>query len=109
VAPEDEYVVYRAVPDSPVWDAHHHDRMYRRPPQGPQLVYLEDVVRHRAAVRTAQEQIMFSERGNIQGAQFHAVAGLVYELALRPASVTSFRPSGSCRASATYCRAGTKM
>jgi alanine dehydrogenase len=80
--PDDEYVVYRALPDSPVWDAHHHDRKHRRPPQGPQLLYLEDVVRRGVAVRTAQEQITFSERGNIQGAQFHAVAGLVYELAL---------------------------
>jgi hypothetical protein len=32
-------------------------------------------------VRTSAEQITFSERGNVQGAQFFAVAGLVYELA----------------------------
>jgi len=31
--------------------------------------------------RTSSEQITFSERGNIQGAQFHAVAGKVYEIA----------------------------
>ena len=80
--PDDEYLVYRAVPESPVWDAHHHDRKHHRPPKGPQLVYLEDVVRHGAAVRTTREQITFSERGNIQGAQFHAVAGLVYERAV---------------------------
>ena len=31
--------------------------------------------------RTASEQMTFSERGNLQGAQFHAVAGRVYEAA----------------------------
>ena len=32
-------------------------------------------------MRTSPDEITFSERGNIQGAQFFAVAGLVYELA----------------------------
>lgn len=31
--------------------------------------------------RTSADQITYSERGNLQGAQFHAVAGRVYELA----------------------------
>jgi hypothetical protein len=31
--------------------------------------------------RTSAEQITYSERGNLQGAQFYAVAGRVYELA----------------------------
>jgi hypothetical protein len=31
--------------------------------------------------RTSAKQITYSERGNIQGAQFFAVAGKVYELA----------------------------
>lgn len=31
--------------------------------------------------RTSRQQITYSERGNIQGAQFFAVAGRVYELA----------------------------
>lgn len=31
--------------------------------------------------RTSPDQITYSERGNLQGAQFHAVAGKVYELA----------------------------
>lgn len=44
-------------------------------------MHLEDVLSGAAAVRTDDAQITFSERGNIQGAQFHAVAGLVYELA----------------------------
>jgi hypothetical protein len=31
--------------------------------------------------RTSDEQITWSERGNLQGAQFYAVAGLIYEAA----------------------------
>ena len=31
--------------------------------------------------RTSPKQITYSERGNVQGAQFFAVAGKVYELA----------------------------
>jgi ornithine cyclodeaminase/alanine dehydrogenase-like protein (mu-crystallin family) len=33
--------------------------------------------------RTSPEQITYSERGNLQGAQFHAVAGRVYEAAIK--------------------------
>jgi alanine dehydrogenase len=43
-------------------------------------VTYEDALRG-APVRTSDEEISFSERGNVQGAQFFAVAGLVYELA----------------------------
>jgi hypothetical protein len=31
--------------------------------------------------RTSREQITWSERGNLQGAQFYAVAGRIYETA----------------------------
>jgi hypothetical protein len=40
-----------------------------------------DVASGRAVGRTSREQITYSERGNIQGAQFHAVAAVVYEAA----------------------------
>ena len=33
--------------------------------------------------RTSSDQITYSERGNLQGAQFYAVAGRVYELACK--------------------------
>ena len=33
--------------------------------------------------RTSADQITWSERGNLQGAQFYAVAGRVYEAARR--------------------------
>jgi ornithine cyclodeaminase/alanine dehydrogenase-like protein (mu-crystallin family) len=44
-------------------------------------VTLGDIVSGKAAGRTSDEQITWSERGNLQGAQFYAVAGRVYELA----------------------------
>jgi alanine dehydrogenase len=44
-------------------------------------VSLADLKNGRAAGRAARDQITYSERGNLQGAQFFAVAGLVYERA----------------------------
>lgn len=44
-------------------------------------VTLGDIVGGKTAGRTSDEQITWSERGNLQGAQFYAVAGRVYELA----------------------------
>jgi alanine dehydrogenase len=80
--PTDEYLAYRAAPSDPVWDLHRHGAG-RKPPSGdggPRVVTFEEVLRG-APVRTSPEEITFSERGNVQGAQFFAVAGLVYELA----------------------------
>lgn len=80
--PTDEYLAYRALPGDPVWDRHTHGRGRRPPsgPDGPRVVGYEEALAG-APVRTSAEQITFSERGNVQGAQFFAVAGLVYELA----------------------------
>ncbi len=80
--PTDEYVVYAARPDDEVWAQHTHGRV-RRPPSGPgaaRVVSFEDVLAGAQQVRTSDGDITFSERGNIQGAQFFAVAGHVYEL-----------------------------
>jgi len=44
-------------------------------------VTLADLVSGKAKGRTSPDQITYSERGNLQGTQFHAVAGKVYELA----------------------------
>jgi len=44
-------------------------------------VTLADLVSGCATGRTSPDQITYSERGNLQGTQFHAVAGKVYELA----------------------------
>ena len=46
-------------------------------------ITLADLVSGKVKGRTSPEQITYSERGNLQGAQFHAVAGKVYELAKR--------------------------
>ena len=46
-------------------------------------VTLAELARNRVKGRTSAEQITYSERGNLQGAQFFALAGRVYELARR--------------------------
>lgn len=82
--PTDEYLAYAARPQDAVWEQHEHGRV-RRPPEGPgapRMVSFEDVVLGREKARTSDSEITFSERGNIQGAQFFAVAGHVYEQCL---------------------------
>jgi hypothetical protein len=44
-------------------------------------VFLEELLTGRKKGRTSFHQITYSERGNIQGAQFFGVAGKVFELA----------------------------
>jgi ornithine cyclodeaminase/alanine dehydrogenase-like protein (mu-crystallin family) len=44
------------------------------------VIYLKDILAGQKG-RLADRDITYSERGNLQGAQFHAVAGRVYELA----------------------------
>ena len=45
------------------------------------MVSFADLLSGEKPGRTSAEQITYSERGNLQGAQFYAVAGRVYELA----------------------------
>ncbi len=45
------------------------------------MVTFADLVAGRRQGRTSRKQITYSERGNLQGAQFYAVAARVYELA----------------------------
>jgi hypothetical protein len=45
------------------------------------VVFLADILAARSTGRTSENQITYSERGNLQGAQFYAVAGRTYELA----------------------------
>ncbi|MEW6671901.1 MAG: ornithine cyclodeaminase family protein [Thermodesulfobacteriota bacterium] len=47
---------------------------------GERVVYLKDILAGRKG-RQTPDDITYSERGNLQGAQFYAVAGKVYELA----------------------------
>ncbi|MFC2060182.1 ornithine cyclodeaminase family protein [Chloroflexota bacterium] len=45
------------------------------------VVSLKDILDSRSKGRESPRAITYSERGNMQGAQFHAVAGRVYEMA----------------------------
>jgi alanine dehydrogenase len=47
---------------------------------GEKIVYLRDILEGKPG-RLSPADITYSERGNLQGAQFHAVAGAVYEKA----------------------------
>lgn len=79
--PTDENIAYAARPNDPLYRQHRMGQRVRRPPMGENLVYFEDLLAGKAKGRTSSEQITYSERGNIQGAQFFAVAGAVYERA----------------------------
>ena len=74
----DEYLGYLARPSDPRWRAM---RAGRASPQvtgfADDLVYA-DVVNGRVEGRRSDRDITYAERGNIQGAQFYAVAAVVY-------------------------------
>jgi alanine dehydrogenase len=80
---DDEYIGWEARPAS----RKHGDGRSRGRARGialpEQRVTLGDIVSGKAAGRTSDDEITWSERGNLQGAQFYAVAGRVYELARR--------------------------
>jgi ornithine cyclodeaminase/alanine dehydrogenase-like protein (mu-crystallin family) len=44
-------------------------------------ITLADIISGKSTGRTSEDQITWSERGNLQGAQFYAVAGHIYERA----------------------------
>jgi alanine dehydrogenase len=46
------------------------------------IINFADIVQGTNRGRTSDDQITYSERGNLQGAQFFGVAGRLYELAL---------------------------
>jgi alanine dehydrogenase len=78
----DEYITYAAKPD------HNADFQMKRAGKRAhgviaedRAVLLEELLTGKKKGRTSAKQITYSERGNIQGAQFFAVAGKVYELA----------------------------
>ncbi|HEX9741254.1 MAG TPA: hypothetical protein VGA17_00520 [Nitrospiraceae bacterium] len=82
LALEDEYLAWEARPDI----AKHGDGRSGRTGHGASTlparrVSLGDLASGAAEGRTSDDQITWSERGNLQGAQFYAVAGRVYELA----------------------------
>jgi ornithine cyclodeaminase/alanine dehydrogenase-like protein (mu-crystallin family) len=73
---DDEYLTWSARPDASSM------RGARRGVALPgKVVYLAELLAGREKGRTAAAQVTWSERGNLQGAQFHAVAGRAYEAA----------------------------
>jgi alanine dehydrogenase len=80
---DDEHIGWEARPGS----GKHGDGRRGRGPRGVLLpqkrVTLAELVQGKAKGRTSADQVTYSERGNLQGVQFFAVAGKVYELARR--------------------------
>jgi alanine dehydrogenase len=81
LAIDDEFLAWEARPGS----RQHSGGQPRQRAHGVALpekrVTLGDIVSGKAAGRTSDDEITWSERGNLQGAQFYAVAGRVYEAA----------------------------
>lgn len=77
----DEYLGYMARPLAEFWQRR---RLGKRAPvitgQGKDVMFA-DIVSGKTPGRTSRGQITYSERGNIQGAQFYAVAAVAYEAA----------------------------
>jgi ornithine cyclodeaminase/alanine dehydrogenase-like protein (mu-crystallin family) len=83
LATTDEHLGYAARPNDPRWET---NRIGGRSPRVTGRggdVSFGDVVEGKVRGRTSPDQITYSERGNIQGAQFFAVAAAVYEAARR--------------------------
>ena len=83
LATTDEYLGYLARAEDPRWE---NTRMGRRAPQVTGQggdVSFADIVGGRTAGRSSAQEVTYSERGNIQGVQFYAVAAAVYEAARR--------------------------
>ena len=79
----DEYLGYIAQPDHQVWlEVKGGKRARAVGSLGSEVLYA-DVLAGRTLGRSRVEQVTYSERGNIQGAQFYAVAGAVYEAAVK--------------------------
>ncbi len=79
MAVEDEYIAYEARADSPKFGDGKRKRGHGAMLPD-RMVTLAEIFAGKPG-RTSANQITWSERGNLQGAQFFAVAGRVYELA----------------------------
>lgn len=78
----DEYLGYVARPGDPSWKGRKTGRRAEAVTGGQagEVAYA-DVVAGREPGRRSAQEITYSERGNIQGAQFYAVAAVAYEAA----------------------------
>jgi alanine dehydrogenase len=76
----DEHLVYITPAVSERSRQQGHSRGFERNFDDAKVIYLSELLEGRIGRRNRAE-ITYSERGNIMGAQFHAMAGRVYELA----------------------------
>src|SRR5262247_3313196 len=83
LATDAEHIGYEARPPQDKYGDGRRDRRKHGNALPDRRVTLADLVQGKARGRIAHDQITYSERGNLQGAQFYAVAGKVYEAARR--------------------------
>jgi alanine dehydrogenase len=83
LAVDDEYLGWEARPDQPKFGDGRRGARVHGNALPDRRVTLADVVSGKARGRTSRDQITYSERGNLQGVQFFAVAGKVSEAATR--------------------------
>ena len=78
-----EYLAWEARPDAPKFGDGRRGKKAHGVMLPDKRVTLADIVSGKSPGRTSSDQITWSERGNLQGAQFYAVAGRVYEAVRR--------------------------
>jgi alanine dehydrogenase len=81
LATDAEHVDYEARPQQGKFGDGRRSRRKHGSSLPDRRVTLGDLIQGKAKGRTSPSQITYSERGNLQGAQFYAVAGKVYEFA----------------------------
>jgi ornithine cyclodeaminase/alanine dehydrogenase-like protein (mu-crystallin family) len=77
----DEYLGYNAQPAHPIWQEVKGGKAAPVARKRSSMVHYAEVLAGQVPGRSNADQITYSERGNIQGAQFYSVAGAVYEAA----------------------------
>ena len=81
LALDDEYLTWAARPERSVAQAKKKGRRGHGALLGDRMVTLAQLLSGERPGRTSREQVTYAERGNLQGAQFFAVAARVYEKA----------------------------
>ena len=78
---DDEFITYAAYSSKPNFKTRRGGKRAHGSPAADRLVTFADILGGTNRGRTSRDQITYSERGNLQGNQFWAVAGKVYEAA----------------------------
>ena len=76
---DDEYIAWEARPTSRKFGDGRSGKKAHGVALPEKRITLADIINGKTPGRTSADQITWSERGNLQGAQFYAVAGHVYE------------------------------